>query len=318
MSVNTAGACCTPSREPSAPFPASEPGVTPSPGRRENAIPIDGGRAYVGTDDPQIIADGEGNRRQVHLQDFLIEAETVTNVRFAEFVGATGYVSEAERIGWSVVFSGLLPPAERRRFAAPAVPWWLRVDGANWRTPEGAGSSLEGRQDHPVVQVSWGDAQAFAAWVGGRLPTEAEWEHSAGSADGRRFTWGAEEPDDGSILCNIWQGEFPHNNTCRDGYFGTAPARSFTPSDRGLYNMLGNVWEWTADTFRVRSLSRAARQRNAEATRYPEKVLKGGSFLCHSSYCYRYRIAARMGLTPDSAASNAGFRVAYEVGKTPG
>jgi len=162
------------------------------------------------------------------------------------------------------------------------------------------------------VQVSWADAQAFAQWVGGRLPTEAEWEHAAGSADGRRFTWGDAEPDDETVLCNIWQGRFPDLNTCRDGYLDTAPARSFAPTDSGFYNLLGNVWEWTADAFRIRSLARVARQRNAEAARFSEKVLKGGSFLCHISYCYRYRIAARMGLSPDSAASNAGFRVAYD------
>ncbi len=312
MNVDFPTSCCAPSRLQATPTAADRASIRPLQGRREDPIPVDGGLAFVGTDDPQIAVDGEGKRRQVHLDDFQLEAQTVTNARFADFVDATGYVTEAERFGWSVVFAGLLPMRAVRKDSASATPWWQRVDGASWRTPEGPESTLEGRMDHPVVQVSWADARAFASWVGGRLPSEAEWEHAAGSADGRRFTWGNDEPDDETVLCNIWQGRFPHENTCRDGYMGTAPARSFAPSERGLYNLLGNVWEWTADPFRVRSLSRSARLRNDQATQLSEKVLKGGSFLCHRSYCYRYRIAARMALTPDSAASNAGFRVAYD------
>ncbi len=316
MSVDVPGSCCAPSRGASFSAPPAQPAVTPVQGAPDNAIPVDGGRAYVGTDDPQIATDGEGKRRQVRLAPFLLEAQTVTNARFAAFVAATGYVTEVERIGWSAVFAGLLPEETRSLHAAPSTPWWLRVDGANWRNPEGPASTLEGRMDHPVVQVSWADAQAFARWVGGRLPSEAEWEHAAGSVDGRRFTWGDDEPDDETILCNIWQGRFPDVNTARDGYLGTAPARSFAPSPGGFFNLLGNVWEWTADPFRIHSVSRAARQRNAEAMQHSDKVLKGGSFLCHVSYCYRYRIAARMGLSPDSGASNAGFRVAYDVGRS--
>lgn len=303
--------CCAPSRMDLSPARSrSRPGRSPHE-VRENPIAVAGGRAFVGTDDPRIPADGEGPRRQVTLQPFALEAQTVTNLRFAEFVDATGYATEAERFGWSSVFVGLMSPDSRQLYSAPGAPWWLRVEGANWRTPEGPGSTIDGRMDHPVVQVSWRDAQAFTEWVGGRLPTEAEWEHAAGGADGRRFTWGDEEPGDDRVPCNIWQGRFPDHNTCADGYLGTAPARSFTPTERGFYNLLGNVWEWTSDSFRIRSLSRAARLRNEDATRFSEKVLKGGSFLCHISYCYRYRIAARMGLSPDSAASNASFRVAY-------
>ncbi len=307
-------ACCTPSRAEPAP-PVSD-GAIPTPtgrGARSNPIAVAGGRAYVGTDRPVIRVDGEGPRRAVTIGDFALEAQTVTNARFAEFVEATGYVTEAERFGWSAVFVGLLPEGARRAGQAPGVPWWVSIDGANWRSPEGPGSDIGARMDHPVTQVSWADACAFAEWVGGRLPTEAEWEHAAGSADGRRFPWGDEEPnDDDKIFCNVWQGRFPDHNTCRDGYMGTAPAVSFAPTESGFYNLCGNVWEWTADAFRVRSLSRAARARNDQAQAASEKVLKGGSFLCHISYCYRYRIAARMSLTPDSAASNAGFRVAYD------
>jgi sulfatase modifying factor 1 len=308
-------ACCTPARTEALPSSAANDAIVASVthGARSNAIPVAGGRALVGTDRPVIRADGEGPRRSLAIGDFALEAQTVTNRRFAEFVEATGYVSEAERFGWSAVFVGLLPDGAQRMNAAPGTPWWVRIDGAHWRTPEGPGSDIAGRMDHPVTQVSWADARAFAQWVGGRLPSEAEWEHAAGSADGRRFAWGDEEPDDDdSIFCNIWQGRFPDHNTGRDGYVGTAPAVSFEPTEAGFYNLCGNVWEWTADAFKVRSLSRMARTRNDRAQADSEKVLKGGSFLCHISYCYRYRIAARMSLTPDSAASNVGFRVAYD------
>lgn len=271
-------------------------------------------QGLVGTDRPVIAGDGEGPRRKASLRAFALEAHTVTNARFAAFVRETGYVTEAERFGWSAVFRGLLSEGARYEAASGPTPWWVKVDGAFWAAPEGPGSSVENRPDHPVVQVSWADAKAFAAWCGGRLPSEAEWEHAArgGLAD-PRFPWGDDEPADDAIFCNIWQGIFPHTNTQADGYFGTSPVDAFAPNGAGLYGMAGNVWEWTADPFRVRSVSARARARNAHAAREKEKVLKGGSFLCHKSYCYRYRIAARMALTPDSATSNVGFRVAYDA-----
>ena len=165
------------------------------------------------------------------------------------------------------------------------------------------------------MHVSWSDAAAFAAWAGGRLPTEAEWEHAAkGGDDGARFPWGAEEPTDTVAgLCNIWQGDFPHRNSVADGFAGTAPADAFRPNGFGLFNMCGNVWEWCADPFRVRSLSGAAKARNRAATAERERVMKGGSYLCHRSYCYRYRIAARSGRSPDTSAGHTGFRVAYDA-----
>lgn len=282
-------------------------------GHRQDALFVPGGESFVGTHEPVIGPDGEGPERKVLLRDFHLEAETVTVERFAEFVAATGYITDSERFGSSAVFAPLLENQTMAPGVVRGTPWWTRIDGACWRKPEGPESSVDTRLDHPVTHVSWSDAMAFATWVGGRLPGEAEWEHAArGGTDRRRFPWGDEEPTDDRIFCNIWQGIFPIENTLQDGYFGTAPARSFQPNDAGFYNMSGNVWEWTSDAFKVRSLSRQAKERNTQSHANSEKVLKGGSFLCHISYCYRYRIAARMGLSPDSAASNLGFRIAYD------
>ena len=305
-----AKSCCVPGRQDRRIL--GQQAATPAAattGCRSNPIVVKGGRAFAGTENPILPADGEGPRRSELIADFALEAQTVTNKRFAEFVEATGYVTEAERFGWSAVFVGLLP----HEMQARQPSWWTRVDGADWKRPEGPGSDIKSRLDHPVVQVSWADAKAFATWVEGRLPTEFEWEHAAGSADGRRFPWGGDEPTDTKIFANIWQGRFPTHNTCADGYLGTAPAISFEPAGAGFYNLCGNVWEWTSDPFVVHSTARSAQARNEQSQRDDEKVLKGGSFLCHISYCYRYRIAARMNLTPDSAASNVGFRVAYDT-----
>ncbi|MBP1844261.1 formylglycine-generating enzyme required for sulfatase activity [Rhizobium petrolearium] len=285
-----------------------------SRGKAGGVIAVKGGETFVGTNNPVIAVDGEGPERRVTINDFFLEAETVTVARFAEFVEATGYVTEAEKFGCAAVFMGLLNDRELAANNVAGTPWWGRVDGAIWKAPEGPGSSIENRMDHPVTQVSWNDAMAFAHWVGGRLPTEAEWEHAArGGNRRRRYPWGDEEPTDAKVFCNIWQGRFPHQNTLADGFFGTAPARSFTPTEDGFYNLAGNIWEWTSDPFRVRSLTRQAKIRNEQAKKSADKLLKGGSFLCHKSYCYRYRIAARMGLSPDSASSNTGFRIAYDV-----
>ncbi len=283
-------------------------------GRAAQTIAVKGGESFVGTHEPVIASDGEGPERKVWLQDFHLEVEAVTVARFADFIEATGHVTESERFGMSAVFSPLLKNQALVTGGVVNTPWWTRVDGASWKEPEGPGSSIEERLDHPVTHVSWHDAAAFAAWVGGRLPNEAEWEHAArGGNQKRRYPWGNEEPSDTRIFCNIWQGQFPRHNTLADGFFATAPARSFEPSEAGFYNLAGNVWEWTADSFKVRSLSKAAKLRNDQAKKSADKVLKGGSFLCHESYCYRYRIAARMGLSPDSASSNMGFRIAYDV-----
>ncbi len=282
-------------------------------GPRGHAVWLPETVSFIGTDRPLLPADGEAPRRRLRLAGFGIEPVAISNDRFAAFVAASGYVTEAERIGWSFVFRNFLPEAAaRERVPSVTAPWWLRVDGACWSCPEGPGSSVAGRGNHPVVHVSWSDARAFAAWVGGRLPTEAEWEHAArGGRDGI-YPWGDRAPDDqGFFPANIWQGRFPQRDLALDGHAGTAPVDALAPNDFGLFNMAGNVWEWCEDRFRVRSLSRAARARNDQARRESHRVMKGGSYLCHQSYCHRYRIAARQGLPPDSATGHLGFRVAY-------
>jgi formylglycine-generating enzyme len=278
-------------------------------------IRFEGGRSHLGSSRPEMPQDGEGLLRQVRLAPFEAEVCLVTNARFAAFSAATGYVTEAEQLGWGLVFRGLLPEPNRVPPSTSITPWWVMVDGACWHAPEGPASSLGGREQHPVTHISWSDARAFAAWCGARLPTEAEWEHAArGGLNDPRFPWGDREPDDTRFLpCNIWQGRFPDENTCADGWFGTSPVTAFEPNAAGLFDMAGNVWEWTADPFLVRSHSKAARERNTRARAERQKVMKGGSFLCHASYCYRYRIAARSGVASDSGACNTGVRVFYDA-----
>ncbi|GLQ56398.1 formylglycine-generating enzyme family protein [Devosia nitrariae] len=306
--------CCAPSRDgETIDRPATAATVVPGSVDEPERVFFPAAQSFVGTDRPMIEADGEGPRRPVRLAAFRLEATTVTNARFARFVAETGYVTEAERFGWAPVFRGLLPKESNLPPSQGPVPWWVKVDGACWSAPEGPGSHVSDRMDHPVVQVSWSDARAFAAWCGGRLPTEAEWELAArGGLENPRFPWGDAEPDDETIYANIWQGVFPHTNTEVDGYLGTSPVKAFEPNGSGLFGMAGNVWEWTGDAFRIRSLSRQAKARNDNAQSTQEKVMKGGSFLCHISYCYRYRIAARSALTAESCASNTGFRIAYD------
>ena len=300
------------------PFPAlpRDPPAAPAVGVTAHdvatVVPIPGGTVTVGTDQPLLPGDGEGPRRRVTIRPFRIDAHQVTNRRFAAFVAATGYRTEAERFGWSYVFHRFVAPGDRSP-APEGTPWWRAVQGACWAAPEGPGSGITERLDHPVVHIAWTDAAAFAAAVGGRLPTEAEWEHAAkGGDDGARYPWGGAEPDDRRVFCNIWQGEFPLRNTLADGWLGTAPVEAFAPNGFGLFNTCGNAWEWCADAFRVRSLTAAAKARNAAAARERERVMKGGSYLCHASYCHRYRIAARSGRSPETSAGHVGFRVAYD------
>jgi formylglycine-generating enzyme required for sulfatase activity len=262
----------------------------------------------MGTDDSPLPQDGESPSRPVEVKPFAIDPCAVTNRWFGEFAAETGYVTEAERFGWSLVFGNLAADPSDVSGATPS--WWRRVEGACWKNPEGPQSDVVERADHPVVHVSWNDATSFAHWAGGRLPTEAEWEFAAqGGLAGARFPWGDAEPDDSFSPCNIWRGNFPDEP--RDGT-RTTPANAFEPNGFGLFNMVGNTWEWCADAFRIRSLARGAKHRNAAAAAAGDRLLKGGSYLCHRSYCYRYRIAARTGVSANSSAGHVGFRVVFD------
>lgn len=281
----------------------------------ERFVRIEAATARVGTDRPILRDDGEGPVRQVRLRPYAIDPYTVTNRWFSEFVAATGHVTDAERFGNSFVFFQFVPESVGPTQAVQAAPWWRVIEGASWAHPEGPESSCDDRLDHPVVHVSHRDALAFAAWAGGRLPTEAEWEHAAqGGIKDARFPWGSQEPNDTDFQpCNIWQGRFPNENTAADGYLGTAPAGAFAPNGYGLYNMAGNVWEWCADLFKVRSISKKAKARNEAAVGSDDRVAKGGSHMCHQSYCYRYRIAARNGISSDSSTGHTGFRIVFDL-----
>ena len=279
-----------------------------------HAVQVPGGRAYVGAGRTEIADDGEGPVRRVGVKPFRMGATSVTNAEFADFVEATGHVSEAERWGWSFVFWSDVPASVGPTEGVVGSEWWRRVSGANWRDIHGPGTAdAVWHPDHPVVHMSWNDAASYAAWVGGRLPSEAEWEHAArGGLGDARFPWGDDEPDDtGYFPCNIWQGRFPQANSVADGHASTAPAQSFEPNGFGLYNMVGNVWEWTDELYRIRSLKKRVQERLKAMQGY--RLSKGGSFLCHRSYCYRYRIAARSGISPDSTAAHQGFRVVWDV-----
>lgn len=278
-------------------------------------IRLPGGSFLMGTDAADgFPADGEGPVHKVRLSPFFIDAAAVTNEQFSRFVADTGYHSEAEAFGWSFVFHLLLPAGFPPTRGIACAPWWRQVEGACWNAPEGPGSTIEDRMDHPVVHVSWNDAAAFARWAGKRLPSEAEWEYAArGGLRQARFPWGDELTPGGVHRCNIWQGVFPRANTCEDGFLGTAPARSFEPNGFGLYNAAGNVWEWCADWFSQAAYQAARRVDPRGPAAGTERVIRGGSYLCHASYCNRYRVAARSRNEPASSTGNTGFRCARDA-----
>lgn len=271
-------------------------------------VALEGGTFSMGAEGPECVrADREGPVREVEVAAFSIDPCAVSNRRFAAFAAATGHVTDAERFGWSFVFGGLLPDEFPDTRGAVQAPWWRQVFGADWRQPEGPHSSIDDRLEHPVVHVSWRDAQAFCRWSDARLPTEVEWEYAArGGLVQKRFPWGDELEPGGEQRMNVWQGTFPAENTLEDGFLGTCPVDAFPANGYGLHNTSGNVWEWCEDLFDVDRPGEEAR-----ATR-------GGSYLCHHSYCNRYRVAARSSNTADTSTGNTGFRCARDRDAEPG
>ena len=304
---------------------------------------IPSGEFTMGTNDVSSFPN-ERPAHQVRVEGFWIDEHDVTNAEFAKFVDATGYVTTAEKkpdweelkkqlppgtpkpddsvlVAGSLVFTPTSRPVPLNDLSA----WWRWVPGASWRHPEGPGSTIEARENHPVVQVSWDDAVAYAKWAGKRLPTEAEWEFAArGGLEGKRYAWGDEFRPNGKHMANTWQGLFPVTNSAEDGFVGTSPVKSFPPNGYGLYDMAGNVWQWCSDWYRVDAFTQLTTELASKNVyrdtggpseswdpadpSAPKRVVKGGSFLCNPSYCESYRPSARRGTPPDTGSSHTGFR----------
>ncbi len=305
----------------------------------EGMVWIPGGTYLIGSDHhyPE-----EAPAHEVRVDGFWMDRYTVTNEQFQRFIEATAYVTVAERPLNPDDYPGALPellvpgsvvfqqPPYRVDLGNPNN-WWAYVPGANWRHPEGPDSSLEGRENHPVVHIAYEDAEAYAAWVGKTLPTEAQWERAArGGLEGATYTWGNEFAPGGTMMANTWQGEFPWQNLLTDGYARTAPVGSFPPNGYGLYDMAGNVWEWTTDWYQDHHPNKsaraccapvnpkgAAREESFDPAQplilIPRKVLKGGSYLCAPNYCLRYRPAARIPEMIDTSTGHIGFRCILNV-----
>jgi formylglycine-generating enzyme required for sulfatase activity len=295
---------------------------------------IPGGEFMMGGEGPLTRADEKPVHR-VRVDGFWMDATEVTNAEFRRFAEATHYVTTAEQAPKLEDIMAQLPPgtppppAESLKpgalvFVSPDAPgkyWWTWVEGADWRHPQGPGSNLDGKDHHPVVQVSWYDAAAYAQWAGKRLPTEAEWEFAArGGLKGKTYAWGNEHPDQGKPRANIWQGRFPYKNLGKDGHVGTSPVKSFAPNGYGLYDVTGNAWEWVRDWYRADAYLQGkgtklalnpqgpADSLDPEEPYIKKRVQRGGSFLCDESACASFRPSARMKASPDTGLMHVGFR----------
>jgi len=287
-------------------------------GSTEDMVKLDSTRFLMGTEsDEGFPADGEGPIREVTLNGYWIDKYPVTNEKFGEFIKATSYETEAERFTWSFVFHNQLPPHRYRELVDDTVvghEWWCKVNAADWAHPEGPDSNVTDRPHYPVTHVSWSDAVAYASWAGKRLPTEAEWEAAArGGLEQKTYAWGDDLTPDGKHVCNIWQGEFPVTDVAEDGYAGPCPVDAFPANESDLYSVAGNVWEWCQDWFHPGYHVFGTAVNPVGPPKGSSRVMRGGSFLCHHSYCNRYRVAARTSNTPDSSTINLGFRCARDL-----
>jgi len=314
---------------------ASDPGEPkPDYAAPERMAWVPGGTFWMGSDDGP---PDERPRHQVKLSGFWMDRYEVTNAEFARFVEATGYVTTAERpldevdangaanrdnVPGSLVF---VQPNPNDLAANPMLDdplkWWRFIPGASWKHPEGPNSDIKGKENHPAIHISWNDATTYCRWAKKRLPTEAEWEFAArGGLDRKTYCWGDEERPGGKLMANTWQGEFPRENTCEDGFLATAPVGSFPPNGFGLYDMAGNAWEWCADWYDpgYYHISPSANPKGPAASpgstniEFPCRVRRGGSFLCAENYCRRYLPSARDANTPVDSACHTGFRCAKD------
>jgi len=279
-------------------------------------VSIPKGKFLMGSNDiERFKEDKEEPVQSIEVPSFMIEKYSVTNDDFSHFVEDTGYKTDAEKYNWSFVFHlNLSQTLKNKSKKVKNVEWWYAVEKACWFKPEGPGSNIKHRGNHPVVHISWNDAIAYCQWSGKRLPSEVEWEYAArGGLVQKKYPWGDELNPGGEYVCNIWQGKFPYINTKEDGYLNTAPVDSFPPNNFGIYNLSGNVWEWCLNNFNDKFDNSKKVKYSAYTPSF--KTIRGGSFLCHSSYCNRYRVSARTANTIDTSSANMGFRCALSVDK---
>jgi formylglycine-generating enzyme required for sulfatase activity len=311
--------------------------IKTTPNTHTGMVWINSGTFMMGADNKQAAPD-EYPKHKVTVNGFWMDATEVTNLQFAKFVKATSYITTAERKpDWNELKKQLPPgtqkPDDSLLVAASLVfdppdhevqlndysQWWAWKKGANWKHPHGPGSNLKGKENYPVVHISWFDAVAYCKWAGKRLPTEAEWEWAArGGLQNKIYPWGDEPVDAGKVKANTWQGHFPDHNTVRDKFYGLAPVASFAPNGYGLYDMAGNAWEWCADYYNnqyYETIAHGAINPKGPSNSYDpdepyakKRVIRGGSFLCNDSYCSGYRVARRMKSTEDSGMEHVGFR----------
>ena len=332
--------------------PAKDPApAANSPAAPAGMVLIHGGQFTMGTDDPKSFPN-ERPAHRVKVNSFWMDEHDVTNTEFAAFVKATGYITTAEQKPDWEELKKQLPPGTPKPDDKVLVPgslvftpskgpvdlndmsnWWKWTPGASWQHPEGPSSDIKGRESHPVVQVSWDDATAYAKWAGKRLPTEAEWEYAArGGLENKRYAWGDDFRPGGKWMANIWTGDFPYKNTSEDGFTGTSPVKSFPANGYGLYDMGGNVWNWCSDWYDATLYATTLQENGGACCMNPqgptnsfspgtlyqsEHVTKGGSFLCSPSYCESYRPSARRGTPSDTGTGHIGFRCAKDFDDVP-